>query len=254
LEAYAARLALVHHVVSRVSRGEDDCDPVEPVSVEAGITLARWFGNEAERVYAVLAESAEARAARQLVEYLRQHGGEATARDLHKANRSRFPTPEAAEAALNKLAHDGIGYWCPTSSTRPSSKFRLGSVTPYPVDPNAPAGEPPQTRADGAGDSPVVTPPTPGTLEISKENKGIGVNGVWGMTSEAPPRAVDEGPNPTDPIGVSPEGTGVDQQGAAAACEPPQPAERTPTNEPPTTAPPVITDLSSLEEEGGSAQ
>jgi hypothetical protein len=57
LEAYAARFALIHHVVSQVAQGLDDCDRIEPASIEAGVTLAKWFADEAERVYAVFAES-----------------------------------------------------------------------------------------------------------------------------------------------------------------------------------------------------
>ena len=48
LEGYAARLALIHHVVSRVGDMED-CQPIEAVSIEAGVTMARWFGYEMRR-------------------------------------------------------------------------------------------------------------------------------------------------------------------------------------------------------------
>src|SRR5438105_4187267 len=41
LEAYAARFALLHHVVSRVARGEDDLQFVEKESIEAGIVSVR---------------------------------------------------------------------------------------------------------------------------------------------------------------------------------------------------------------------
>src|SRR5262249_3382635 len=37
LEAYAARFALLHHVVSKVARGEDDRAAIDAASVEAGI-------------------------------------------------------------------------------------------------------------------------------------------------------------------------------------------------------------------------
>jgi hypothetical protein len=43
LEEAAARFALLHHIVSRVARGEDDLAPVGRASVEAGIRLSRWF-------------------------------------------------------------------------------------------------------------------------------------------------------------------------------------------------------------------
>jgi hypothetical protein len=40
LEAYVARLALLHHVISRVPQGGDS-DPIEPASIRAGVELAR---------------------------------------------------------------------------------------------------------------------------------------------------------------------------------------------------------------------
>ena len=42
---YAARLALLHHVVGRVG-DMSDSDPIEPVSIEAGVVLVRWFAYE----------------------------------------------------------------------------------------------------------------------------------------------------------------------------------------------------------------
>ena len=49
LEGYAARLALVHHVVDAAGRGGLDDVPVEQASLEAGVTLCRWFAAEARR-------------------------------------------------------------------------------------------------------------------------------------------------------------------------------------------------------------
>src|SRR5262249_48715752 len=66
LEGYAARLALLHHVVGRVARGEDDRHPVGPESIEAGVTLCRWFAGEARRIYTTLSESTEQRETRRL--------------------------------------------------------------------------------------------------------------------------------------------------------------------------------------------
>src|SRR5262249_10945708 len=66
IEAYAARFALIHQVASAAR----DVAPlaVGEESMAAGIALARWFGREAERVYAVL----------------EQTGGDAEAADLLK--------------------------------------------------------------------------------------------------------------------------------------------------------------------------
>ena len=47
LEGGAARLALLHSVITRVGVLADDCDPIEADSMRAGITLARWFAFEA---------------------------------------------------------------------------------------------------------------------------------------------------------------------------------------------------------------
>jgi Protein of unknown function (DUF3987) len=61
LEAYAARFALLHHVVEHVANGKPDLLPVGPESIDAGVTLARWFAYEARRIYSTLAETSEER-------------------------------------------------------------------------------------------------------------------------------------------------------------------------------------------------
>ena len=55
LKGYAARFALLHHLLTRET-GQDLSDPgaVDEQSVAAGVALARWFGEEALRVYAVI--------------------------------------------------------------------------------------------------------------------------------------------------------------------------------------------------------
>jgi hypothetical protein len=69
LEGYAARFALLHCLVSNV-----DADRVGVESVNAGVALAKWFAGETQRVYATLAETAEQRDARQLVEFVQGKG------------------------------------------------------------------------------------------------------------------------------------------------------------------------------------
>ena len=51
IEAAAARLALVHHLVSTVHAGGDTLSAISAESMEAGVRQARWFAGEAERVY-----------------------------------------------------------------------------------------------------------------------------------------------------------------------------------------------------------
>src|SRR5262249_38252032 len=72
---------------------------------------ARWFANEAERVYAVLAESQEQRQVRRLVEWLQGRGGKITTRELQRANSRRWRTSEDAEADLSALVEVGAGKW-----------------------------------------------------------------------------------------------------------------------------------------------
>ncbi|MHB1424763.1 MAG: YfjI family protein [Gemmataceae bacterium] len=130
LEAYAARFALIHHIVTRVDVCADDCDPVGRASIEAGITLARWFAYEAERVYAVCKSTDAERDARRLIDYIQGRGGEITSRRLHLANKSRYPTLGAADAALEALRRAGLGDWTQTGEGgRPSRKFALKDYT-----------------------------------------------------------------------------------------------------------------------------
>jgi hypothetical protein len=130
LEATAARFAIIHHLV-RVASAEDiDPDAVGLESVGAAVELVRWFGSEARRIYAMLAESAEDQTRRELVEYIQRRGGEITTRDLLRAGRYR--TAQEAEAALADLARRHLGAWHPRPAGerggRPTSVFRLTTV------------------------------------------------------------------------------------------------------------------------------
>ena len=132
LECYAARLALVVHCVRVVNRDPSLTSPdtIDESSIGAGITLARWFGHEARRVYAMLAETEDDTDQRQLVEWIRTRGGTATARELQRGPR-RFQNATAgvAESELDKLVKAGHGVWEPIETTavggQPTRRFRL---------------------------------------------------------------------------------------------------------------------------------
>ena len=83
LEAYAARFALITHLVRCQDYGiyQPDHGKIDEVSIRAGITLARWFGNEARRVYGRLKETEGERGLRDRVEEVRSLGGAVTVRD-----------------------------------------------------------------------------------------------------------------------------------------------------------------------------
>jgi DNA polymerase I-like protein with 3'-5' exonuclease and polymerase domains len=158
LEGYTARFALVHHVVTRVARGEDDLVPVGEGSVEAGVKLCRWFAGEARRIYALLSESHEERDARRLVEFIRSRGGRITVKQLQRSNQRRYSSSEDAEAALEALVRGEMGRWedRPHSGRggRPTRDFVL-CVTYDETD------ETPDDGDDGGGSPGDETPDAP---------------------------------------------------------------------------------------------
>jgi hypothetical protein len=193
LEAYAARFALVHHIVSRVAEGRDDCDPVEVASIEAGATLASWFAYEAERAYAVGRCSDEERQMRRLLEYIQGHGGEVTPRTLHKANRSKYLTPEAAEAALEALVRGGLGTWVPSEGGRPSRKFRLHPDAPCPKSPESPLMGRRRPTSGRRGVRRTIPQKVPHRLKSPRKTRLLGLLG-HGVRTQAPRTGRRRGP------------------------------------------------------------
>ena len=110
LEAYAARFALIHSVVTHVTKGTADSQ-VEAESVEAAVELVRWFAAETRRIYTALAESDDDRHTRRLIDLIRCKGGRITARELQRSNSRRFPNAEAAEKDLQLLIDAGLADW-----------------------------------------------------------------------------------------------------------------------------------------------
>jgi hypothetical protein len=131
LEAYAARLALLHHVVTLTAGdvGKLTLHPITETSLRAATSLTEWFAGEAVRVYSILRETAEERNCRQLMEWIKARGGSVYARDLQRANARRWPTSNHAEAALEGLAQLGFGEWRDVESGptggRPALEFCL---------------------------------------------------------------------------------------------------------------------------------
>ncbi len=109
LEGYAARLALLCELV-RVPESK----AVSLDSIEAGITLARWFADEAVRIYAGLGGSGDTGAANEkrelsrVADWIRVRGGEATTRDVQR-NLSNYKTSDEAENVLDRLAKASQG-------------------------------------------------------------------------------------------------------------------------------------------------
>jgi hypothetical protein len=175
LEAYAARFALLHHVVSRVGPREDDCDAVEPASIEAGVTLCRWCAGEARRSYATLTESAEERDARRLVEFLQSRGGRATVKELQRSNAHKYPTATEAEQALEALVSYGWARWQDRPPTARGGRPTRDCILTQTTD------ETDETPGDGPGGE------EPGPDE----------------TSDDTPQAADDTPRNPEDFGVS---------------------------------------------------
>jgi hypothetical protein len=136
LEGYAARLALVIHMIRRAAGDDTLCDParVDETSIAAGVVLARWFGAEARRVYAILSETDDDRETRRLVEWIERRGGTVTVRDLTHGIRAYRGDPDKAERDLSALMEAGFGRWeidiHGPKGGRPAQRFRvLSTVT-----------------------------------------------------------------------------------------------------------------------------
>jgi hypothetical protein len=193
IEEAAARLALIHHVVTHVDRCESDVCQVEIESMEAGIAMARWFAQEARRVYAVLAESPDQRHMRELVEFIRTRGGKMTVRDLQRSNGRKYPDSAAAEAALDSLVKAGLARWVELG--------RLAELCPTPDSPTpqAESGKPePAAASDTVSDSngqAFVFPEENGVVsDMSDSRTGV---------SDAPPSTNGHAKTSTEKEGVS---------------------------------------------------
>ena len=206
LEAYAARLALVHHVVGHVGNGKSDLVPVARDSIEAGITLALWFAAETRRIYAALAESDTDRDARRLLDRLRgQPDQTLTVRDVQRFNNRRYRRAEDAEAALAALVQSGWAVWVEGSPDRkgglPTRAVRLVE------DDDDDSGD-----TDDGGNRPDVPPPAGPP------------DGIWdhldaGGRTEDQPSGPDTGPGQEPEPGVGgvtrhagPEGASLRQE------------------------------------------
>jgi 5S rRNA maturation endonuclease (ribonuclease M5) len=150
LSAYSARLALVGQLMR-----DPDAEIVTADTMQAACDLARWFGNEAERIYALIAETPEQRADRKLVGFIERNGGTVRVRDLMQSYRPLKNKREEAETTLNRLVAAGHGEWIETRGERGpaarefqllqvSTSTGLGispSIAPKPVDVDSPGSQ-----------------------------------------------------------------------------------------------------------------
>jgi hypothetical protein len=178
LEGYAARLALVVHLVRWATSDPTLADPavVDEASIAAGVALSRWFGQETRRVYAILEETEVDRQHRSLIELVQRHGGRMTAFELARYSRTHRPS-EVAEQALDGLVRSGVGRWEDAGTTeqggRPTRRFVLAETVAVAETPKTP--EEPEvfaTEPVKATFSPVAAPAVPVPPRVA-ETQGI---------------------------------------------------------------------------------
>jgi hypothetical protein len=202
IEAYAARLALVHHVVTKAIAKQEVATLIPLESMEAGIALARWFAAEASRIYEFLGESQEATVVRGLVDFITLHGGWVTARQLHRSNKSRYPTVAVAEAALEELVVAGLAEWLVAPAGpkggRPTRRLYLttystGDETDKTDKTSDDDGDEDPDGNGGVPPKPPTKPPSPGeNAPKSEVSSGFGFVPAQykssGTPSETPPK------------------------------------------------------------------
>jgi hypothetical protein len=142
LEGYAPRLALIHHTVRHAHQGTDTLQTVDFHSVEAAITLVRWFAREGRRIDGLLGLTEPESQTYELVEFLRRRGGQATVRQLQKSNSRRYPTAATAEAALQALVQGGLSTCTDVpSGPKGGTPYRVYSLRERPTQPPGGDGE-----------------------------------------------------------------------------------------------------------------
>lgn len=132
LEECAARIALVVHCV-RVAVNDlalEDTSVVDAASMEIGITLTRWFANEARRIYSMLSESDDDAERRKLCDWIAAKGSRVTARMLQQGRRAA--SADDAEVKLQDLVSGRFGRWessTPGRRGQPTRWFVLSVAT-----------------------------------------------------------------------------------------------------------------------------
>ncbi|NUP96587.1 MAG: DUF3987 domain-containing protein [Planctomycetaceae bacterium] len=109
LEGYTARFALIMEMLGRACGEAAESEFVDVTSMRSGITLAKWFGREAERTYAELNATDEEMTVRARVLLIRRHGGQVTVRSWQRIR--SLATSDEAEAELKLLVEQKVADW-----------------------------------------------------------------------------------------------------------------------------------------------
>ncbi len=144
IEAYCPRFALIFHLLREAASDTTVGEKVDEHSMVGAITLARWFGHEGERVYALLGEDEELRDLRALAERVKRKGGTVTVRDWQRSR--DHATAAEAEAELQQMVDAGFG------SIEQKRAGEKGGRAPSPVFRLVPSGVTDRT-SEGAAET-----------------------------------------------------------------------------------------------------
>lgn len=115
IEAYAARLALVHHICETIGADPDATTAVSAESLRAGVQMGEWFVHETQRVYCMLGDTKEDADIRRLVRLIerlaKKNGGTVKVRDVRRAHGEKYRTVEDVMVAFAQLVALGLGTW-----------------------------------------------------------------------------------------------------------------------------------------------
>jgi hypothetical protein len=125
----APRLALI----GQLAHDDSDAEEISGDIMQRACTLARWFGNEADRIFSKLAETVDQREMRLFIEFVQRRGGVATIRDAMQNYRALRNDRKKAEQQFNATVKAGLASWesIPTTPKggKPTRQIRLISGT-----------------------------------------------------------------------------------------------------------------------------
>jgi hypothetical protein len=114
-EAWAARLALVCHLIRQAGAEPALRSRIDADSITRGVGLARWAAREWTRVFRLMEQGGDDAADARLREWIVSRGGSASVRDVRRGLR-RYQAPGRAEEGLRRLVASGAAEWTADSS------------------------------------------------------------------------------------------------------------------------------------------
>ena len=127
MEIQLARIALIIHMV-RVVCDEADETGIDEISLSRAIQLVKYFKSHARKVYQHLGKSNVDKRIEEVVEWIRQHGGQVTKRDAQRKRLGGCKKASEVEALFQELKDYGYGrieYQTPPKGGPKTAVFKL---------------------------------------------------------------------------------------------------------------------------------